>query len=219
MNKTIIRKYQPKDKAAIQAITYKTGFKGQGLAGRDYFDDQGLWFLIFIYYYTRYEPEHCHVAVEAESDQVVGFICGTPDTHTQVKRFKRMVVPRIIIRTFFYTSWRYPCTFQSCFRMTSMLAFRDTAAEAQIAATYPGHLHINLLLDFHRKGIGSELIETFENHLCTLGVSGLHLGTSNHNLKAVPFYGKHGYKIIQEVGPVDHPLLEDLYFLTFAKSL
>jgi len=218
MPNTTVRKYQPRDEPAIQAITYQTGFKGKGLAGRNYFDDQRLWFMIFIYYYVRYEPEHCFVAVDTATDDLIGFICGTPDTHTQAQRFKRKVIPRIITRTFFYTSWRYPRTFRNCLKMVSMLKFQDPAAEAQIVAQYPGHLHINLLPDYHRLGLGSQLITTFEDHLRALGVPGLHLETTKHNHKAVPFYKKHGYSIVREVGPVRHPLLEDLYFLTFAKS-
>jgi ribosomal protein S18 acetylase RimI-like enzyme len=214
-----IRKYQPGDEPAIQDITYQTGFKGQDLEGRNFIDDQRLWFMIFIYYYVRYEPEHCFVAVDAATDRPIGFICGTPDTHSQSQRFQQKVIPRIIARTVFYTSLRYPGTFLNCLKMTSMLEIKDPAAEAQIVAEYPGHLHINLLPDYHRQGFGSQLLTTFEDHLRALGVPGLHLGTSNYNHKAVPFYEKHGYRIVRQVGPVRHPILEDLNFLTFAKSL
>ena len=219
MPKIAVRKYLTQDESAIQSITYQTGFKGQDLAGRDYFDDQRLWFMIFIYYYVRYEPEHCFVVVDAGTHYPIGFICGTPDTHTQTQRFQRKVIPRIIARAFIYTSWRYPRTFRNLLKMASMRDVQDPEAEAEIADQFPGHLHINLLPDYHRLGLGSQLITTFENHLRTLGVPGLHLGTTNHNHKAVPFYKKHGYKIVRKVGPVRHPLLDDLYFLTFAKSL
>ena len=59
-----IRPYQQADEAAVENITYQTGFKGQGLEGRDYFNDKRLFFMIFIAYYAHYEPEHFFVAVE-----------------------------------------------------------------------------------------------------------------------------------------------------------
>jgi GNAT superfamily N-acetyltransferase len=123
------------------------------------------------------------------------------------------------VRAILFTSWRYPRTLTNLIRMRGMLEALDSADEAKIAAQYPAHLHINLLPDFQRQGVGSRLITTFEDHLREFGVPGLHLGTSNYNHKALPFYLKHGYQVIQEVGPIPHPLLEDLHFLTLAKSL
>lgn len=214
-----IRKYQPQDESAIQAITYQTGFKGQGLVGRDFIEDQRLWFTIFMYYYIRYEPENCFVAVESANDHTFGYICGTPDTGAQVKCFNRKIVPRIIARLFTTTIWRYPRSFWNCLRMLPMLEDLDSNEVGWIAGEFPGHLHINLLPEYHRQGIGSRLMMKFEEHLRALGVTGVHLETSNHNEKAVPFYYKHGYSLIREVGPVRHPLLDDLYLLTFAKML
>ena len=42
----IIRNYRWKDEAAIEDITYKTGFKGEDLTGRDFFDDRRLFFML-----------------------------------------------------------------------------------------------------------------------------------------------------------------------------
>jgi len=220
MTHTTIHKYQSKDEPAIQAITYKTGFKGEGLEGRNFITDQRLWFMLFIYYYVRYEPEHCFVATAGEvGDPVIGYICGTPDTRTQSQRFKLKVLPRVVGRAFLYTSWRYPRTLLSLIRMAPMMAALDPDAESRIAEQYPAHLHINLLPGYQRLGIGSMLITTFEDHLRTLGIPGLHLETSNYHRKAVPFYLKHGYQIVWDAGPVCHPFIKDLHFLTFAKSL
>jgi ribosomal protein S18 acetylase RimI-like enzyme len=216
---TSIRKYHPRDEKHIQEITYRTGFKGRDLTGMNYFNDARLWFLIFIYYYTRYEPEHCFVAVDTANDQPIGFVCGTPDTKAQEQRFNRKIIPRLILRGFLYTSWRYPRAFHSLLKMIPMREPQDEQAANQLIEQYPSHLHINLLPEYHHQGIGSQLIITFEDHLRNLGVPGLHLHTTNHNTKAVPFYEKHGYSIIRKDGPVPHPLLDDFYLLTFAKSL
>jgi len=215
-----IRSCQPVDELAIQEITYRTGYYGKDLTGRGYCDDDHLWFMLFIGYYTRYEPEHCFVAVETAYHKVVGFICGTPDTLNQEARFRKRMVPRIAFRLFGYTSWRYPRSFKNVFSMARNFGTGTVDAKNDpIIAQYPAHLHINILPDFQGQGIGSQLINRFEEHMCTLGVNGIHLGTTNKNNKAVPFYYKMGYEIVQESEIAPHPEFDDLRFLMFAKTL
>ncbi len=215
-----IRPFQPVDEPAIEEITYRTGFKGEDLTGRGYFDDRRLFFLIFIGYYTRFEPEHCFVAEAQETGQVVGFICGTPDTTTQEAHFQKWMIGRIALRAFGYSSWRYPRSFKTLLKMMpKRQALPDAALIRQIEAEYPGHLHINLLPGFQGVGIGSRLMRHFEVHMRDLGVPGLHLSTSSKNLKAVPFYHKMGFSIVRQSDIVPHPNFSDLRYLTFAKKL
>ncbi|MCJ7702650.1 MAG: hypothetical protein MUO62_13785, partial [Anaerolineales bacterium] len=87
MTEVIIRPYHICDSQAVEDITYRTGFKGEDLFGRNYFDDKRLLYLILIYYYPKFEPEHCFVAADVRTRQVVGFICGTADTIHQEKIF------------------------------------------------------------------------------------------------------------------------------------
>lgn len=221
MTEIIIRKFIPADEKAIENITYHTGFKGEGLEGRDYFNDRRLFYLIFIAYYARYEPEHFFVAEDTESGQVFGFICGTLDTEKQVQRFKRLMLWRLIVRAVFFTSWRYPKTMLTALKLAFMLIDEPAIAnpEVNLQEQYPAHLHINILPEYQRTGTGSRLISTFENHLKNQGVCGVHLGTTSRNTKAVPFYKKHGYHIIEDVFVESHPVFENIHYLTFAKSL
>jgi ribosomal protein S18 acetylase RimI-like enzyme len=62
-------------------------------------------------------------------------------------------------------------------------------------------------------------MQRFERHMVQQNVGGLHLKTTNHNRKAVPFYKKMGFTIIEETRAASHPILEDLVLLTFAKKL
>lgn len=180
-----------------------------------------MFYLIFIAYYARFEPEHFFVAEETESQQVVGFICGTFDTEKKASRFNRLMLWRIFLRAIFFTSWRYPKTMLTSLKLAFMLIHEPAIAdlEVDLQEQYPAHLHINLLPEYQRTGTGSRLITTFENHLRSHGVQGLHLGTSSRNTKAVPFYEKHGYQIIEDVFVESHPVFENIHFLTFAKSL
>ncbi len=220
MSEIKIRPYQAKDKSAIIDIAFKTGFTGEDLAGRGYCEDARLWYLLFIAYYNHYEPEHFFVAVEAQNDKVVGFICGTPDTLSQEKNFKRLMVIRIMIRLFGYTSWRYPRSFKNVLGMLRWVTEGTKDADNDpIIAQYPGHLHINLLPGFQSQGTGTRLIQHFEMHMSGLGLNGIHLGTTSKNHKAVPFYHKMGFDLIEESDTVPHPAFGDVKFLMFAKSL
>ena len=216
-----IRPYQPADEDAVENITYRTGFKGQGLDGRDYFNDKRLFFMIFIAYYAHYEPEHFFVAVDEASQEVVGFICGTTNTSRQEKRFAINMYWRIALRALLYTSWRNPKTFKTLLGLGKVLPDMREEPETpiDIPAEYPAHLHINVLPDYHHMGIGTQMISHFEDHLKCLGIKGVHLGTTSRNHKAVPFYKKQGYAIVKEASTSIHPVFKEISFLTFAKKL
>ena len=221
MSEVIIRNYWPKDELAVQEITYRTGFKGEDLTGRAYFDDKRLFFFFFIYYYTQFEPEHFFVAEDTGTGKVVGFIGGTTDTAAQQKNFQRTMVWRIGLRAYLFTSWRYPRTFKTLMGMRKMRSDFEQEDEAVAAfrSEYPAHLHIDLLPEYQSRGIGTRLIAHFEAHLIGLSVPGVHLRTTSRNLKAVPFYKKMGYTVINETQVTAHHLFDDLKTYTFAKNL
>ena len=219
MKTMVIRKVKPSDQYAIKEITYRTGLHGEDLTGKEFIEDKELFFLIFIAYYPRCEPEHCFVAVDPKSGGVVGFICGTPDTKIQERRFKRGILPRLVFRLIFYTSWHYPRTLLNLIRMAGMKDRFEVDLKARIHTEYPAHLHINLLPSYQGMGIGSRLMVVFEKHMKDLGVSGIHLETSNHHFKAVPFYKKMGYTILQESAFLPHPILDDFKSVVFGKRL
>lgn len=221
MADVIIRNFRPPDEAAVQEITFRTGFKGKDLTGKNYFDDKRLFFLIFAYYYTRYEPEQFFVAVDTKDDTVVGFIGGTTDTEAKQRTFRKKMVWRIVARTFLITSWRYPRTFKTVLSMMRMMGDvqENRAKRAALWAEYPAHLHINLLPDYQSRGLGTRLMKRFERHLIHRGIKGVHLDTTSHNHKAVPFYGKMGFAIASQVETTSHPKFKDLKLLTFVKKL
>jgi ribosomal protein S18 acetylase RimI-like enzyme len=218
MSQFSIRKYKPSDRSAIREITYRTGFKGEDLTGRGYFDDKELWFLIFIDYYCRYEPGHFFVAQEAGGGAPVGFICGALDSREQERRYQKNMPWRILLRALLYTSWRYWRSFKNLLAMNSMLEGDDPQKMAEIYRLYPAHLHINILPEYQGVGLGARLMRTFETHLVDQQAPGVHLQTSNYNRKAVPFYQKMGFAIVLEK-PVAHPTLSDFKTLVFAKPL
>jgi ribosomal protein S18 acetylase RimI-like enzyme len=63
---------------------------------------------------------------------------------------------------------------------------------------YPAHLHIDLLPDIQKKGIGKILMEKLIDNLKEQNISGIHLGVSNTNPGAISFYKKMDFKILKE---------------------
>ncbi|MCL2043630.1 MAG: GNAT family N-acetyltransferase [Treponema sp.] len=65
-------------------------------------------------------------------------------------------------------------------------------------ADYPAHLHIDLLPNIQRKGIGRILINTLFDELTQKKVSGLYLNVGSSNTGAIIYYKKMGFSIIKE---------------------
>jgi ribosomal protein S18 acetylase RimI-like enzyme len=216
MSEITIRNCRRDDEAAIGAIEYRTGYYGEDLAGRNYFDDKRLLCLLFACYYTRYEPEHGFVAVDAVTDDVLGYLVGTADTAAQEKRFRREMAWKIRLRAELVTHWRYPGTYKTFRGMWKMMGERSNP---EFLHDYPAHLHIDILPEYHGQGIGTRLMKTFEDHLIEKGVPGVHLYTSSLNRKAVPFYKKMGYIVREETKNSVGPTLTDQVDITFTKKL
>jgi len=168
---------------------------GQDLTGTGRFDDRKLVALVFCRYYLEHEPENCFVAVDEDGEKVIGYIFGTTDTVRQQRRFMWRMYWRIVVRMLLVSLWKYPESFSKLLQW----AGDDSAdRELALAGEYPAHLHINIYPGCQRSGAGTLLLLTYEHHLKTLGVGGVHLVTSNYNEKALPFYRKHGYAVLDE---------------------
>lgn len=220
-----IRKFKKADENDIINICYRTGYMGEDLTGKNLFNDVKLFGYIFCLYYPYYEPEHCFVAVDEDaSDKVVGYIIGTPDSKRQELQFAFKMGWRIVLRLIFVTFWRYPGTFRFLidFALRIGIKYISTSFEygpKNLYNKYPAHLHINILSEYQRYGIGSRLIEKFEQHMKENKVHGIHLRTSNNNHKALPFYIKHGYNKIYEDDITFWKNISDYKNIIFAKEL
>jgi len=207
-----IRLYQPKDKENCIQICYDTGYLGNSAAG--HFSDKKLFGLLFCEYYLDYEPENCFVV--DDQGQAVGYIIGTTDTLRYTKEFNKKMVQRILKRMLFSTLWKYN---KDCLWILKEAFNASLGTEMNaIYREYPAHLHIDIWEQYRRKGLGFQMMDVFLEHLRKQGVRGIHLGTTNKNEQAVPFYQKYGFQIIHKKrnrfwGE------DDLYSFTFALKL
>jgi GNAT superfamily N-acetyltransferase len=65
-------------------------------------------------------------------------------------------------------------------------------------ASYPAHLHIDLLPAVQGKGWGRALMDTLCTELCRRSVPGVHLGVGVKNTGAAAFYKKMGFSVLAE---------------------
>ncbi len=215
-----IRRYQPQDRKAIINVCWRTGYMGEEAAGR--FDDPYLFALLFCLYYVTYEPENCFVAVNEERSQVIGYVLSSLDSKRQEERFRKKIISKIIRRAFLYTLWRHPRTFRVFWHFKKVhQEGPEIPNEETLLEPYSAHLHINILPEYHNQGIGTKLMETLEDNFKTQKVQGVHLGTSERNTKAIPFYYKLGFSVIYK-GPSGYGMWPDapeVKELIFAKKL
>lgn len=217
MNNIIIRKCAQEDEEEILNICYKTGYMGEEMQPTNKFNDVELFGYLFCHYYVWYEINNCFVAVDKNTRKVVGYILGTLNSKKQEKAFKYKMIYKIAFRILFSTIWKNHESFQTVMHFIKNLDLKDDPKD--LYEKYPAHLHINILPEYQHSGIGNMLIDTFETHVKSHNVKGIHLRTSSYNEKAVPFYKKKGYKVIHEN---ESKLWKDVYGLRniiFAKEI
>ena len=74
---------------------------------------------------------------------------------------------------------------------------------------YPAHLHIDILPEYQRQGIGHRLMKRLEQHLIKNNVPGFHLEVGSKNTLGINFYKKYGLEFISK----------DQFSTIFAKKL
>ena len=175
MEKSItIRPYQKDDHDQIQKVCLETGY-GQELPPKPM---QDMLLTAFCNYYIEEEPENCFVA--ADGDTAVGYILCAKDTVFWSGSFLKKYVPD--------------------FEVSPLKPFYQGIMEAPLkfAGQYPAHLHIDILPEYQRMGIGFRLMDALTAHLKGQGVPGLMLSVAGDNEKGKNFYKKYGFGVLEE---------------------
>jgi len=189
---------------------------GEDLTPTGRFKDKKLFALVNIEGYVRFETENGFVAQDRDTGSILGYIIGTANTHRYEKKIVLKMYWRIFLRLFFVTWWHYPESFRTVFYWFFTY---ETKSIEHLYNEYPAHLHINILPGYQHMGIGKNLLDMFMANMSSRGVSGVHLGTSNYNFKALPFYRKNGFEVIFERKNLFWPGVENQISMIFGKGL
>lgn len=181
-----IRKARPDDRQALFDICLKTARAGQD--GTELYTLPVLPGLLWAVPYLSLEPDLAFVL--AEGDCVLGYVLGTTDSERFRARLDAEFLPpwRERLRDF------VPVTPQDVSVIERIRDVERTPAE--ITASYPAHLHINLLPAAQRQGFGRRMIQTELAALAEAGAPRLHLGVSLGNDAGLAFYGSLGFSEI-----------------------
>jgi ribosomal protein S18 acetylase RimI-like enzyme len=192
MEKTAtIRPYQQKDYENLREVCFVT-------ATPPYNKNKDITAALFCEYYLNYEGEHCFVVAD-QDDNAVGYILCAPDYTEFVKKFTKYQLP--IVRKLSFKEY--------------VLHKLEFMYNKKVAKDYPAHLHIDIMPDFQRMGMGKKLVDALMAHLNSIGVQKLHLGCGASNEKGTSFYKKIGFHIVKTVVGVNifgvdvHKYVED----------
>lgn len=179
-----IRHYRPADSADLHDVCIRTGDAGQD--ARSLYPDPELLGTIFAEPYPVLEPELTFVV--DNGSRVVGYIVGAADTVAFARRFGEEWLPRVAAR--FPEPDGQPQTLEAGMR------WRLHHPESMITpglADYPAHLHIDLLLECQRTGLGRKLMVSLLDALDNAGVAKIHLSMLTRNVNARAFYDRMGF--------------------------
>jgi len=186
----VIRSYQPRDLGALYEICLRTGDAGEDATGTIADELLGHYFAAP---YAVLEPDLAFVATT--DDQACGYIVGTADS----RKFERAARER----WFPLLAQKYappPETDRS--REAGLIRLiHDGYRAPRLASKYPAHLHINLLPVAQGRGMGTRLMQTFLAALKSMDVPGVHLGVDRRNARALVFYPRLGFEVIDDRPP------------------
>ena len=167
-----IRPYRPSDADHVHIVSMRTGPK----EALEESPARTLLFAAYVDYYIEHEPQNCFVI--ADDDNAVGFILCAEDYRPYREIFMRDYAPRT-------KGLSLPMRVE-CLGAAILPRF--------FCKKYPAHLHIDILPEYQRMGLGSKLMDTLTAHLREKGVHGVMLGVGSHNEKGKNFYRKYGFR-------------------------
>lgn len=168
-----IRPYEKKDFRYIQDICFETSW----LKDKPDYTNRAVVCAMYCDYYLDNEPEYCFVAVD-ENDVPVGYnLCAVDlDTYREQMTENYLQMVRKLSGSDYY---RY--------------AAEIKLEQRYIKQGYTAHLHVDILEEYQRQGVGTKLLETLENKLTQASVEGLYLVCGVKNQAARDFYEKRGF--------------------------
>ena len=170
-----IRPYCEKDKEDVRFVCLNS-------EGPCDMDEAGRHYILTTYcdYYIEREPQNCFVAAD-ETDRAVGYIICTERFESFYPVFLRDYVSRFSLSQpmFWYG------------------AAHSADLQAKYRAGYPAHLHIDVLPEYQRKGLGRRLVDTRAAHLKAKGVPGVMLTVGSSNTVGQGFYKKYGFTLLE----------------------
>ena len=171
-----VRPYNKKDFRYIQDICMATS----KYAEEDTPTNRAILCAMYCDYYLDNQSDYCFVAVD-DNDIPIGYVISVVDLDEYEERMTEEYLP--LVRK--VSSGDY-------FRFIA----ETKVTQRYIREGYTAHFHVNVLEEYQRQGLGTQLVETLENKLRGMFVEGAYLICGQKNAAARAFYEKLGYEDI-----------------------
>jgi ribosomal protein S18 acetylase RimI-like enzyme len=189
-----VRRYEPRDLAAVREICILTGY--QGGDARGVMTDLDLLPDAFAEPYLVHDPGLAFVVDDGGT--AVGYIIGTADTVAFTRWFRDSWLPRIAGK-----HATPPAEIRSFEDLILTLAHTPERMVRPELAAYPAHLHIDLLPGYQGQGLGRRLMDAFRHEVSARGIDRLHLSMDPANAAARAFYHRLGFEPIHVASDPD----------------
>lgn len=136
----------------------------------------------FCRYYIDNEPENCFVV--DDDGRAVGYIICAEN----FDKFKKTYDEEYFTRAIKYGESRIEWATEA-YKLHEK--YKDV---------YPAHLHIDILPEYQRMGLGGKLVSTLSDHLVSKSIKGVMLTTGTKNTTANNFYKKYGFETVEILG-------------------
>lgn len=174
-----IRKYQEKDKKNLQYICIATA-RPPAKSEKE----KEILTTLYNDYFTECESQNIFVAAN-DDDDAIGYILCSNDFKQFKKTMKKYYLPKV---------WRMS-------KIKWLLSQIELIIDTYYSKKYPAFLHIDILSDYQRQGLGHKLMDALMNHLKEKGTRAVMLGVGADNEKGINFYKKYGFhEIIRGFG-------------------
>ena len=182
----VIRPYHPDDLDALYRVCLETGDAGRDATALH--DDPTLLGHVYAAPYALFEPELAFVLEDGEG--VGGYVLGALDTAAFDARLEQEWWPAL--------RSRYPLPppdgADTADTLLVHMIHRPHHRDPAVLASHPSHLHIDLVARCQGRGDGRRLLEALFEALRAAGSSGVHLGVSTRNKRAIGFYRHLGFE-------------------------
>lgn len=184
------------DRQGIREVFRLTGLFGDPV--ERYFPAPDFIADAMVEYYLRFEADWAFVAEDDASHRVVGYITGCPDTARRNLLSVTWAGPRLaagFVRHGLLFRWAgLRIALRGLYEVMGLGREEGSTAADYDPRLYPAHLHMAVHPDYHRRGIGSGLLQALLAKLGAAGLSGLHLETTNRHSAAYALYQRHGFR-------------------------
>ncbi|HEY0553985.1 MAG TPA: GNAT family N-acetyltransferase [Thermoanaerobaculia bacterium] len=201
-----IRRYEPRDRAAVRAISLSTAYGG----GAEGIIDSELFLDLMVRAYTDFAAGSVWVAEQAgmeSAERVVGYLAGAFDERRFHRIQVRRVVPEAVARSLGRgLLWRWDL-WRLLADLPAFLA-DGRKAESPDEAGYPGHLHVNLTPESRGRTVGARLMEHFLAEARRRRLPGVRAVVYESNGPARRFFERQGFEPLGRL-PAFKPPPED----------